>query len=74
MIVERMSGRARAAGGALDADQLVELQRAADKVFVDPALMEYAVKLANATRISSVGLGELAHRITMARARAHRST
>jgi MoxR-like ATPase len=52
-------------GRALAADQLIELQRAADTVFVDPALIEYAVKLANATRsISSVGLGELARYIT----------
>ena len=65
MIVERMTGGHEAAGRALDAGQLVELQRAADEVFVDPALIEYAVKLANATRnVSSVGLGELARYVT----------
>ena len=53
--------RARArADGSIDAAQLVGLQRAADEVFVDPALIEYAVKLANATRnVAAVGLGDL---------------
>jgi MoxR-like ATPase len=61
VIVERMTAGHAAAGRALDADQLVGLQRAADAVFVDPALIEYAVKLTNATRdVSAVGLGELA--------------
>jgi MoxR-like ATPase len=65
VIVERMTGGHEAAGRALDAGQLTALQRAADDVFVDPALMEYAVKLANATRdVSSVGLGELARFVT----------
>jgi len=65
VIVERMTGGHEAAGRALDAGQLTALQRAADEVFVDPALMEYAVKLANATRdVSSVGLGELARFVT----------
>ena len=65
VIVERMTSAHAPAGRALDAEQLVGLQRAADEVFVDPALMEYAVKLANATRsVSAVGLGELARFIT----------
>ena len=61
VIVERMTAAYDQAGRALDAEQLVGLQRAADAVFVDPALMEYAVKLSNATRdLASVGLAELA--------------
>ena len=65
VIVERMTAAHEPAGRALDADQLVGLQRAADAVFVDPALIEYAVKLANATRnIAAVGLGDLARYIT----------
>ena len=65
VIVERMTGAYAPAGRALDGDQLVQLQRAADAVFVDPALMEYAVKLSTATRsVSSVGLGELERLIT----------
>ena len=34
----------------LSTDELVALQRAADAVYVDPALFEYAVRLATATR------------------------
>jgi MoxR-like ATPase len=65
VIVERMTSGHEAAGRALDPGQLTALQRAADEVFVDPALMEYAVKLANATRdLSSVGLDELARFVT----------
>jgi MoxR-like ATPase len=65
VIVERMTSAHAPAGRALDAEQLIGLQRAADEVFVDPALMEYAVKLANATRsVSAVGLGALARFIT----------
>jgi MoxR-like ATPase len=62
VIVERMTAAYDSAGLALDGDQLVALQRAADAVFVDPLLIEYAVKLSNATRdLGAVGLGELAH-------------
>ena len=65
VIVERMTAAYESAGRALDGDQLTALQRAADAVFVDPALVEYAVKLSNATRdLGSVGLGELAHYVT----------
>ena len=34
----------------VDTEQLLALQRAADAVYVDPALIEYAVRLAGATR------------------------
>ena len=65
VIVERMTAAHEPAGRAIDAAQLAGLQRAADAVFVDPALIEYAVKLANATRdISAVGLGDLSRYIT----------
>jgi MoxR-like ATPase len=65
VIVERMAAGQDSAGRALDAGQLAALQRAADAVFVDPALTEYAVKLSNATRdIAAVGLPELARFIT----------
>jgi MoxR-like ATPase len=60
VIVERMTGGHEAAGRALAGEQLAALQRAADAVFVDPALIEYSVKLSNATRsVADVGLGEL---------------
>jgi MoxR-like ATPase len=61
VIVERMAAGLDHASPAVDADQLTALQRAADEVFVDPALIDYAVKLTNATRdLAAVGLGELA--------------
>ncbi len=61
VIVERMTTAHDPAGRAVDAEQLAALQRAADAVFVDPALVEYAVKLSNATRdLASVGLADLA--------------
>jgi MoxR-like ATPase len=60
VIVERMAAGLDHASQAVDADQLAGLQRAADEVFVDPALIDYAVKLTNATRdLAAVGLGEL---------------
>ena len=55
VIVERMTAAHEAAGRALDGEQLRGLQRAADAVFVDPALIEYAVKLSNATRRPGLG-------------------
>ena len=64
VIVERMTAAHDSAGRALDGAQLGALQQAADAVFVDPALVEYA-KLSNATRdLGSVGLGELADYVT----------
>src|SRR4249920_2058050 len=61
VIVERMTASHEPAGRAIDAEQLKGLQHAADAVFVDPALVEYAVKLTNGTRdLSAIGLGELA--------------
>jgi MoxR-like ATPase len=46
---------------ALSLDQLRQLQESVEKVYVDPALVSYAVALAAATRLpASVGLGELA--------------
>ena len=65
VIVERMTAALEPAGRAIDAEHLAGLQRAADAVFVDPALIDYAVKLANATRnVSAVGLGELSRFVT----------
>ncbi len=65
VIVERMTAALATAGRALDGEQLAGLQRAADAVFVDPALIEYAVRLASATRnVTAVGLGELDRFIT----------
>jgi MoxR-like ATPase len=50
VIVERMTGAIQAIEKAIDTEQLLDLQREADGVYVDPALIEYAVKLVTATR------------------------
>jgi len=65
VIVERNADGQDSPSRALEAGQLAGLQQAADAVFVDPALTEYAVRLATATRdISATGLPELARFIT----------
>jgi len=65
VIVERMAAGLDHASRAVDGDQLTGLQRAADAGFVDPALIDYAVKLTNATReLTAVGLDELTPFIT----------
>ena len=65
VIVERMTGRLAPVGTVLTTDRLLELQAEADKVYVDPALMEYAVRLATATRQPRAhGLPELEKYIT----------
>ena len=65
VIVERMTATFEPASRAIDAEHLTGLQRAADEVFVDPSLIEYSVKLANATRnVAAVGLGDLSRYIT----------
>ncbi len=65
VIVERMTGALQAVQKVLTTDQLVALQAEADKVYVDPALIEYAVKLVGATRDpAAIGLKDSAHYIT----------
>ncbi len=62
VIVERMTGAMQTVQRVIDTDQLVALQGEVDAVYVDPALMEYAVKLVTATRRpQTVGQGDLAH-------------
>src|SRR6187402_467258 len=50
-IVERMTTSVERVAQVLTTDDLVKLQRAVDGVYVDPALYDYAVRLAVATRI-----------------------
>ncbi len=65
VIVERMTGALQAVQKVIDTDELLALQREADTVYVDPALMEYAVKLVSATRNPQlVRQGDLAHYVT----------
>ncbi len=60
VIVERMTGTLQAVQKILTIEQLLELQKEADKVYVDPALMEFAVRIVTATRSpKEVGLPEL---------------
>ena len=64
VIVERMTGVLQAVQKVLTTDQLVELQKKADQVYVDPALIEYAVRMVTATRQpKDFGLKELEHYI-----------
>ena len=61
VVVERMTGALQAVQRVIDTEQLLALQQAADAVYVDPALIEYAVKLVTATRDPKrIGQGELA--------------
>jgi len=65
VIVERMTGRLDAVAEVLTTKRLIELQAEADRVYTDPALMEYAVRLATATRAPRAhGLPELERYIT----------
>ncbi len=65
VVVERMIGALAAPQQVLDADALRIYQRQADAVYVDPAVIEYAVQLATATRSpASVGRPELAKYLT----------
>jgi MoxR-like ATPase len=61
VVVERMTTTFEAAQRVLEPGQLVEFQKKADAVYVDPAVIEYAVRLAGATRSpGAVGLSDLA--------------
>ncbi len=60
VIVERMTSALQAVQKVLTTDQLAELQRETDKVYVDPALIEYAVRMVTATRKpDEVGLKDM---------------
>ncbi|MGA2111047.1 MAG: MoxR family ATPase [Anaerolineales bacterium] len=62
VIVQRMTGTLQAVQKILTTGQLLQLQQQADRVYVDPALMEYSVSLVTATRKpGEVGLKELEH-------------
>ena len=64
VIVERMTGTLQAVQEVLTTEQLLGLQQEVDSVYVDPALMEYAVRMVGATRNpKDFGLDELEHYI-----------
>jgi MoxR-like ATPase len=65
VIVDRMTGVVPTAQRVLSTDGLLEMQAAADRVFVDPALTAYAVRLVAATRAPAAhGLADLERYIT----------
>jgi len=65
VIVQRMTGTVEPTQMVIDTAQLSALQRAADAVFVDPALIEYSVRVVGATRhAASLGLDDIAGYIT----------
>jgi len=65
VIVERMIAGLEQVREVMDVQHLKALQKAVQTVFVDPALIEYAVRVAAATRApSSAGLPDLDHYIT----------
>jgi len=60
VIVERMTGMLQAVQKVLTTEQLLGLQQETDSVYVDPALIEYAVRMVTATRKpKEVGLKEM---------------
>ncbi|MEP7359418.1 MAG: AAA family ATPase, partial [Anaerolineales bacterium] len=65
VIVERMTSALASVQTVLSTDQLVALQKTAARVYVDPALIEYAVRIVTATREpEKIGLKELRPYIT----------
>jgi len=65
VIVERMTGRLDPVQEVLSTASLIKLQQEADRVYVDPALIEYAVRLATATRAPRLhGMSDLEKYIT----------
>jgi len=65
VIVERMTAALQAVQKVLTTEQLLVLQKEADKVYVDPAIISYAVQMVTATRHpEDVGMKELKHYIT----------
>jgi MoxR-like ATPase len=65
VIVERMTGILQQVQKVLTTNQLLELQNAVDRVYVDPALIQYTIYVVGATRSpQDVGLKELQPYIT----------
>ncbi len=65
VIVERAIASVPGGQPVIDLDQLAAMQAQVEHVYVDPALIEYSVALANATRRpDEVGLAKLARYVT----------
>ncbi len=60
VIVSRVTGMAQAVARVASTDQLIELQKRSRSLYVDPALIQFAVRVVNATRDpAKAGLGEI---------------
>ena len=65
VVVERMTSAPPAPAPVTDMERLLEYQRAADAVYVDPQIIQYAVRLSSATRDPvTAGLPELARYVS----------
>ena len=65
VVVERMTSALEATARVIETEQLREYQRAADGVYIDPGIIQYAVRLASATRApAAAGLPDLARYIS----------
>ena len=65
LVVERMAQGLAAVAPVMTTERLLQLQRETDRVFVDPVLMEYVVRLSTATRKpAEYGLPEFTKYIT----------
>jgi MoxR-like ATPase len=65
VIVDRVTGAGSDVAAVASTEQLAALQAECRKVYVDPALVQYAVKLVSATRrCAQYGLRDISHYIT----------
>src|ERR671912_370390 len=65
VVVERQTTAQEAPEPVIDVETLIGYQRGADAVYVDPQIIEYAVRLSTATRDpASVGSSDLARYVT----------
>jgi MoxR-like ATPase len=65
VVVQRMTGTLAPVRQILSTNDLMDLQKQADAIYVDPELQEYAVRLVGATRRpAEYGMGDIAHYIT----------
>jgi MoxR-like ATPase len=65
VIVERAISPDPVSQAILTPEKLIAMQAEAERVYVDPALIEYSVRLANATRNpAEIGLGELSRYVS----------
>jgi MoxR-like ATPase len=65
VIVDRVTGAGSSVSAVATTEELAALQRECRRGFVDPSLMQYAVKLVNATRTpDKAGIKDMAQYIT----------